>query len=85
MQMLNIINTLDLAIAKFNVDKNTLNLTKEINYLKLKNKLYEFSMELFKVFSLKMNYKLDFELRRKIGNILGEAILKNFKVAITIY
>ena len=79
-QMFNIINTLDLTIAKFNVDKNTLNLNKEINYLKLKNKLYEFSMELFKVFSLKMNYKLDFELRRKVGNILGEVILKNFKV-----
>ena len=25
-----------------------------------------------------MNYKLDFELRRKIGNILGKEILKKF-------
>ena len=64
-----IIITLDSAIAKFNVDKNTLNLNKEINYLKLKTKIYEFSMELIKVFSLKMNCILDFELRRKLGNI----------------
>ena len=79
-QMFNIINTLDLAIAKFNADKNTLKLNKEINFLKLKNKLNEFSNQLFKVFSLKMNYKLDFELRRKIVNILGQIMLKNFKV-----
>ena len=27
---------------------------------------------------MKMNYKLDFEMRRKMGNVIGQLLLKNF-------
>ena len=77
----NAISSFYLVEAEFNI--NDLNLTlskclKKIDELKLKNELNEYSLQLLHMFSLKMNYKLDFELRRKIGNILGKEILTKF-------
>lgn len=72
----------DLAIVKIDVNEINLNLSKfmrMVSCLKLKNEITEFYLELMKHISKKMNYKLDFELRRKIGNILGEGLLKKFK------
>lgn len=77
----NFINLMESIIEKFNISDIKLNLSKcfeKISNLKLKNELNTFSFELIKVFALKMNYKLDYELRRKVGNILGQLILQKF-------
>ena len=72
----------DLAIVKIDVNEINLNLSKfmkMVSCLKLKNEITEFYLELMKNLSKKMSYKLDFELRRKVGNLLGDGLLKNFK------
>ena len=72
----------DLTVVKIDVNEISLNLSKfmrRVSCLKLNNKITEFYLELMKNISKKMNYKLDFELRRKIGNILGDVLLKKFK------
>lgn len=77
----NAISSFFLIEAKFNINDLYLILSKclkKIDELKLKNELNEYSIKLLKIFSIQMNYKLDFELRRKIGNILGKEILKKF-------
>ena len=81
LQMSDFSHLLDSIITKFDNDEINLNLSnsfRKISNLKLKNKLNTFSFELLKMFALKMNYKLDFELRRKVGNILGKLILQKF-------
>ena len=65
------------------LDSNETNLMlaeyiKESSYLKLKIEFTNFCLELLKNLSMKMNYKLDFEMRRKMGNIIGQLLLKNF-------
>lgn len=77
----NFIYSLEIIIGKYNISEMKLNLSKcfkKISNLIIINKLNEFSIELLKAFSLKMNYKLDFELRRKVGNILGQLILQKY-------
>ena len=49
-----------------------------INELKLKNEFLEFSLQLVKMISLKMNYKLDLKLRGKIFNIISIIMIQNF-------
>ena len=49
-----------------------------INDLKLKNEFFEFCLQLMKIIQLKMNYKFDYELGRKIGNVISTILLKNF-------
>ena len=68
---------------KLILDSNATNLMlteyiKETNYLKLKIEVSNFCLELLKNSSIKMNYKLDFEMRRKMGNVIGQLLLKNF-------
>ena len=77
----NFINLMESIIDQFNISDINFNLSKsfeKISNLKLRNELNSFSFELIKVFALKMNYKLDYELRRKVGNILGQLILQKF-------
>ena len=81
LQISNLINSMESIIEKYNISEINLNLSKcfaKISNLKLKNELNAFSFELLKKFSIEMNNKLDFELRRKVGNILGLLILQNF-------
>ena len=68
---------------KLILDSNATNLMlteyiKETNYLKLKIEVSNFCLELLKKSSIKMNYKLDFEMRRKMGNVIGQLLLENF-------
>ena len=51
---------------------------KETSYFKLKNEVTNFGLKLLMNSSMKMNYKLDFEMRRKMGNIIAQLLLKNF-------
>ena len=77
----NFIHIMKSIIKDFDSDEIYLNLSKcfrKISTLKLKNELNTFSFELLKTSALKINYKLDFELRRKVGNILGKLILQKF-------
>ena len=77
----NFINLMESIIEQFNISDIKFNLSKcfeKISNLKLRNELNSFSFELIKVFALKMNYKLDYELRKKVGNILGQLILQKF-------
>ena len=81
LQISNLINSMESIIEKYNISEINLNLSKcfaKISNLKLKNELNAFSFELLKKYSIEMNNKLDFELRRKVGNILGLLILQNF-------
>ena len=76
-----LINMFDIIDTKIEFDNINLILSKglrTISFLKLKNKYTDFCLQLMKIISLKMNYKLDIELRRKVGNIIGKIILKNF-------
>ena len=76
-----LINEINFASDKTNLSETNIilaNCLKMINDLKLKNEFLEFCLQLVKMISLKMNYKLDSELRRKIGNIISTIMLKNF-------
>ena len=77
----NAISSFFLVETKLNI--NYLNFTlfkcvKKIDELKLKLELNEYSLQLLKIFYLKMNYILDFEIRKKVGNILGQIICDKF-------
>ena len=75
------INNINFAVVRIDLSETNIilaNCLKMINDLKLKNNFLEFSLQLVKMISLKMNYKLDCELRRKVGNIISTVILKNF-------
>ena len=54
-------------------------LLKIVSNLNLKLKLNFFMIKLLKMTTLQMNKKLNFEVRRKIGNLLGSNILDKFK------
>ena len=79
---------IDNAISSFFLVKTQLNINyltftlskclKKIDELKLKLQLNEYSLQLLKMLYLKMNYIFDFQLRKKVGNILGKVILDNF-------
>ena len=75
------INKINFAAIKIDLNETNIilaNCLKMINDLKLKNEFFEFCLQLMKIISLKMNYKLDYELRRKIGNLISTIMLKNF-------
>ena len=75
------INNINFAVVRIDLSETNIilaNCLKMINDLKLKNNFLEFSLQLVKMISLKMNYKLDCELRRNVGNIISTVILKNF-------
>jgi len=80
-QIESLINKINFAAIKIDLNETNIilaNCLKMINDLKLKNDFFEFCLQLLKIISLKMNYKLDYELRRKIGNIISTIMLKNF-------
>ena len=77
----NLINTFDIISTKIGLNDTNLILSKSlraISFLNIKNKFTDFSLQLLKNISLKMNHKLDIELRRKVGNIISKILLKNF-------
>lgn len=77
----NLFNKINLIKIEFNLTETNIILAdclRMINSLKLRNKFLEFSLQLVKMISLQMNYKLDFELRRKAGNIIAKILMKNF-------
>ena len=77
----NLINTFDIVSTKIGLDDTNLMLSKslrEISIINIKNKFTDFCLQLLKNISLKMNHKLDIELRRKVGNIISKILLKNF-------
>ena len=72
------INTIDSKIDNIMTNLEFAKGIKAINCLRLKVEFLEFCMKLVQVTALTINYKLDYELRRKIGNIVGLTIIKNF-------
>jgi hypothetical protein len=80
-QIENLINKINFAAIKIDLNETNIilaNCLKMINDLKLKNEFFEFCLQLLKIISLKMNYKLDYESKRKMGNIISTRMLKNF-------
>lgn len=76
-----IINEINFAAIKYDLSETNFILSdcaRMINCLKLKNNFFEFCLQLIKMITLKLNYKLDFELRRKVGNIIAKILLRNF-------
>ena len=51
---------------------------KEIDDLKLMLKIYDVDINLLKKINVNLIYKYDFQLRRKIGNLLAELIISNY-------
>jgi hypothetical protein len=75
------INKINFTADKIDLNETNIilaNSLKMINDLKLKNEFLDYCLQLVKMIALKMNYKLDLELRRKVGNIMSTIILKNF-------
>ena len=75
------INKINFASIKIDLNETNIiliNCLKMINDLKLKNEFFEFCLHLMKIIQLKMNYKFDYELGRKIWNVISTILLKNF-------
>ena len=65
-------------VNSYEIKLLSLNLIKVINSLNLKLNLVETNVEFLKQLNIKIHHKLDFELRRKVGNIIAKSMLESF-------
>ena len=56
----------------------SMNLLKNLNIVSLKNNILELNLETIKRITVNNNFRQDFELRRKTGNLIAEKILECF-------
>ena len=56
----------------------SMNLLKNLNIVSLKNNILELNFETIKRITVNNNFRQDFELRRKTGNLIAEKILECF-------